>query len=1724
MRLGGAVLSWLCILVPPLVVLGVGAKILGLRTDSALAQLTPLVCAEASEWLRRPVKIDSLKPAPTVAWLADLARRPERIGTFPVVATRVELGSTAGELKISGSPWLARAERVQAMVSAPGLRGDDPSGNTMPELRVDGLDLNLVRGADGGWPIARLLPPDRRPPDPTRPPFRSRIEFQDSRITVRDYAVRTRATRTIETNWFVADNVSVDLSGTRLVLFSGTAVAKPGTPTARRLRGPVRAEGWVARGRPGISPTAPAADTGPYQISVEADRLDVAYATSYSPSLLPGSVRKGDADLVLHYMPQWNRPADSLVRARVRDLTGTLKRWPQLPLEGVGGQVQWADGRLVGTLAGRVAGVPARVDGWIDAATSRSSPRFLLRLDPMRIPTTLVRKTLPSLRLPRQLTAPTFIQTGNAVVTGSLDRPRVTTVLDTTKLAWEGFPEVASARLPVVWENQLLDCGPVDARLSGGGTVAGRMRFDSRTGIGRVDAAVRNVDLTAWKPARDLPAAWRPRGRADADLRLAFRTGLKAGVPVSGRVVGQLSRPGIGALDFDRAEFSAEVAGNRVALRRARIAGTPGFLDVTGDVESGGRMRLVARAVGIDVTALADNAGWSTAEGVLSTIAVVEGTVDAPRIRLEDFSVLGPRFGWDGREIIADSLRCERIEASKSSDSKKWVVRLATPLRLALVPAEVLVQGAFEDDGTQTRLDLTAQATQLDIEKVLPTLVAAEASWAPAWLRDDPLWQSAARELGWIPTVPDVRGRLVAASAKIAGTWSDPRLDARFDLRNARVGDVPIDSAVGNVRFEAGDWQVSGVELDSTLGTLRADARLQADGSLTGDIAINPLRLAGLTPWMADSLTLGGSVALKATLSGDRDRPVLAGTVQVADTPTVGGAPLSDFDAGNWRVEATKNDQSEWLVSGTCDRIQARFAGSKLVVDGLQGGWPDGRGSAIVDWKLDGLQPWVEELRQLPELPDQFNAILRRIATETPDDIDTAARARVRLAWQTGSREPSWSAAIDVVGENARVGPVRFPSAAATLNWSGREIDVRGVRLEGPAAIVEGNGTIALPDADDGPLGWDFRLESLSPSLELVRAFDPDFPLFGELDAVTVVAKGTSRDPRIQATAEGSGIVVKFPDRPSVVLDRLRVNARVQRSPDGDLLLAIDDGLLVRGDEQIGWDVELPIDLESRRILASRPIRRLEARALGVRMATLASFAKLPVEDVEGVLSGAIALRGTLNQPILQGDLRLANGSARFAKVGSSRRHPANDIADMALHLVANGRDVVVQEARIAFGPPEGQGNVSGGRIDLAGSVRIDNLEDFTRLFSRRETERLPPQVRGAYNLVATLAAIRPDVDNLTGLAGIRDVRGQIGLAEAARANVNGQVAISGPLLEPVVSTVAGKPLLLSDVFLRLPRPSALATARSAPPIDPRWRIQMSIPGDARVLLTDTPVVRLEFLGRGDVELAGALSSPTIVGTLAPTGGFLRYPLARLDLQRGGTARISYGNQRVGVVLSGVSAEGKITGVGTQTGRRSDSGLVNVGLGAAGTGLEATYRIEATFNGAVDLAGTSGTDLLQQVGLSAEPPLNRQQILELLGARRQFDLFASGDIEQAMLGIGRRFADTGLVSGLFRPLTSNVRSAFGLDAFDLNYRLDGTAFVRVVRRLPEPLDRFTVEFGQSFLTREQSANRLPYRVGINYELFQFQQKRWFVPRLLLGVAATNEQRDTLGFVRGTVNY
>ena len=87
----------------------------------------------------------------------------------------------------------------------------------------------------------------------------------------------------------------------------------------------------------------------------------------------------------------------------------------------------------------------------------------------------------------------------------------------------------------------------------------------------------------------------------------------------------------------------------------------------------------------------------------------------------------------------------------------------------------------------------------------------------------------------------------------------------------------------------------------------------------------------------------------------------------------------------------------------------------------------------------------------------------------------------------------------------------------------------------------------------------------------------------------------------------------------------------------------------------------------------------------------------------------------------------------------------------------------------------------------------------------------------------------------------------------------------------------------------------------------------------------------------------------------------------------------------------------------------------------------------------------------------------------------------------------------------------------------LEYNPNAPLTVRFVKRLPDPLDHFLVEYTRSLQTRAQTTAIQPYTFRFSYELYQLRQTRGVLPRLQIGVQL-NDQRAFTTFLQGTINY
>jgi hypothetical protein len=253
----------------------------------------------------------------------------------------------------------------------------------------------------------------------------------------------------------------------------------------------------------------------------------------------------------------------------------------------------------------------------------------------------------------------------------------------------------------------------------------------------------------------------------------------------------------------------------------------------------------------------------------------------------------------------------------------------------------------------------------------------------------------------------------------------------------------------------------------------------------------------------------------------------------------------------------------------------------------------------------------------------------------------------------------------------------------------------------------------------------------------------------------------------------------------------------------------------------------------------------------------------------------------------------------------------------------------------------------------------------------------------------------------------------------------NGTVLIGGTVASPLLSGEIG----IYNARGKLPD-AELGTATGGTfPINPRFDLKATLQNPAKVT---TSAAELSVIGSG--TLKGSLTRPQAEGELEALGGSIRLPTARVRIEPGGTAKVSYAAGRGGgapAVSVDVDLEGRTHLTALRYGNEVER-----------------YEIILTIRG----------DLLQEGGLTllarSEPDdLGQERILALLGQTEVL----SGLLEQGLGGDAEqkfRQALTGAaVPYLFERLTGNLANTLGFDYLTLEL---------------DPLQQTSISFARSF--------------------------------------------------------
>ncbi len=305
-----------------------------------------------------------------------------------------------------------------------------------------------------------------------------------------------------------------------------------------------------------------------------------------------------------------------------------------------------------------------------------------------------------------------------------------------------------------------------------------------------------------------------------------------------------------------------------------------------------------------------------------------------------------------------------------------------------------------------------------------------------------------------------------------------------------------------------------------------------------------------------------------------------------------------------------------------------------------------------------------------------------RALVERSDRESYEAQGVVRLTDRTGRVDLD---RLTLVFDDRRwnlQGPARF-------QWSPDFIEVNDfglIRPGGQGLSLRANGRIARNGGGES----DFRLGTNALELSIVgRLLQMETPPTGRL-AMDLRANGTGTDPRWQGVMR-----IDEAEYQTLLFDSLTVRGSYAAR---SLTTALESW--TNGRRALAINGTVPLDFT--RAPVDEP---LPERPIGLTVAAdsfpaaMASGALKSLEQIDGTVSGNVALTGNTSEPQLNGALHWQDGAALIASVGVQLSS-----AEVNLGLNPDGSVNVTASA------------VSGGTIDVDGTVDVSQLADSVPL------------------------------------------------------------------------------------------------------------------------------------------------------------------------------------------------------------------------------------------------------------------------------------------------------------------------------------------------------------------------------------------------------------------------
>jgi autotransporter translocation and assembly factor TamB len=778
------------------------------------------------------------------------------------------------------------------------------------------------------------------------------------------------------------------------------------------------------------------------------------------------------------------------------------------------------------------------------------------------------------------------------------------------------------------------------------------------------------------------------------------------------------------------------------------------------------------------------------------------------------------------------------------------------------------------------------------------------------------------------------------------------RIDATFDVTGSgktvptlevagRVG-VPRAALVGGeIRDAVADVRLTRGALDGTLAAsfTNIDPGLAADrpplaGAVSGSIEA-ALATPSITAFALPDSTGRVQLTLLPSRVGDHviDRGALQaslanGVVDVASLDVAG--PLADVSAKGTVAVAREG----------ASNLQYRVVATDLAPAAALAGQQDIRGAGQVEGTLTGNRAELHSTGTLALSNAAYGTTARAVDTQVQFDVTLPDLDAQRIRLEAKTR----AALVEAGGQSLRevTADVRYADRAAAFSANVAASDAR---------TLEAAGTLVLPQ----PAGVDLRLDRLVATAEGASwsLASPARILYAN-DRVDVdrlaLTSGAQRIEAAGAVAIGDTARSVPADRPlrltltSVDLAAVDRLARTGRglggildgtaTASGDLDAPVANAHVTVRDGKVGdfayqsLDATVAHDATAARVqarlergaewltlrgtLPPAPVLRDEMRrnaapvdlhveSSAIDLAVAQALTPL-VEQVTGTLNANVHLTGTLNAPVVDGGVRVANGGFRLTDEGTTFTNIQADIGLQADRVDVRQLQVADKDGHLM--QVTGRAGVSlakrqVGDVDL--KVTSDDFSvldgDFGRLHLDTDVTVSGSLQALRANGAITVGSGRIEVDRV--LEELRPATGSGAIVEVAAAPST-SLSSSNPAPSAAVATDFPPPRAVAAAGPPAPAPVPVPAAA---PSGPSMFDAMGL--DVRVKVPNTLILRGDgvkiggeglSLGNLNMTLGGDLhatkapgASTMVVGTVNTVRGYYEFQGRRFELRRDGT-------------------------------------------------------------------------------------------------------------------------------------------------------------------------------------------------------------------------------------------